>query len=210
MVNELKLSWNELIVYAVIYWFSQDWINSFNWSSQYLADFIGSSQRTVFNILKSLIDKNLIKKEEVERNGVKFCEYRAIKPILENNDDFPTSENHSEEIREYKPEKITEEINNVIFLLKEQADKIGIAYDRTDERKFAKHILTAKEYNAFAKKCWYDPIEFAKLIMQASVQVDYWKGACAWPKTIYQNYPEVFNKVIKEKNKMERNKIVEF
>lgn len=89
---------------------------------------------------------------------------------------------------------ITSYINYIIQELKKTANEIWIAYEKKDERNFCKHILTAKDYWELATKVWQDRLEFAKSIMVASVKCNYRKGACSWPKAIYQNYVEVFNK----------------
>ena len=79
MVNELSLSGNDLICYAVIYGFSQD-DNFWEGSQSYLSDWLGVSRRTVVDILKRLISNGLITKQEYEVNKVKFCKYKAIVP----------------------------------------------------------------------------------------------------------------------------------
>ena len=79
MVNELSLSGNDLICYAVIYGFSQD-DNFWEGSQSYLSDWLGVSRRTVIDILKRLISNGLIAKQEYEVNNVKFCKYKAIVP----------------------------------------------------------------------------------------------------------------------------------
>lgn len=79
MVNELSLSGNDLICYAVIYGFSQD-DNFWEGSQSYLSDWLGVSRRTVIDILKRLISSGLIVKQEYEVNNVKFCKYKAIVP----------------------------------------------------------------------------------------------------------------------------------
>ena len=90
--------------------------------------------------------------------------------------------------------KKREDIDLLIQTLKTEADRLWIAYDKTQERNFGKHICTAKEYWSFCEKIWQDRIEFAKNIMIASAKINFWKGACSWPKTIYQNYSDVYNK----------------
>ena len=77
MVRDLQLKGNELLVYAVIYGFSQAENQVFNGSLQYLADWTNSTKRSVMTCLKSLIDKGYIGKSEKFINGVKFCEYYA-------------------------------------------------------------------------------------------------------------------------------------
>ena len=79
MVNELKLKNNELIIYALIYGFSQDNEQSFSGSLQYIADWTNSTKQGVSKAIKRLIEKGLIEKKDIMINGVKFCEYRATK-----------------------------------------------------------------------------------------------------------------------------------
>lgn len=79
MVKELKLKGNELIIYAIIYGFSQAENQKFTGSLQYLADWTNSTKQGVLKNLKSLIEKGLIEKEDVNINGVKFCKYYATK-----------------------------------------------------------------------------------------------------------------------------------
>lgn len=79
MVNELKLKGNELMIYAIIYGFSQFENQSFTGSLQYLADWTNSTKQGVIKNLKSLIKKNLITKEEKVIKGVKYCEYCSTK-----------------------------------------------------------------------------------------------------------------------------------
>lgn len=75
MITELQLKGNELLVYAIIYGFSQAENQVFTGSLQYLADWTLTSKQTVITSLKSLIEKELIVKTEKIVNGVKFCEY---------------------------------------------------------------------------------------------------------------------------------------
>lgn len=79
MVNDLKLKGNELLIYAIIYGFSQDEEQRFTGSLQYLSDWTNSTKQSVLNNLKSLIEKGLISKEEKFINGVKFVEYYSKK-----------------------------------------------------------------------------------------------------------------------------------
>ena len=79
MVNELSLSGNDLICYAVIQGFSQD-DNFWDGSQSYLSDWLGVSRRAVVDILKRLISNGFIAKQEYEVNNVKFCKYKAIVP----------------------------------------------------------------------------------------------------------------------------------
>ena len=79
MINELNLKGNELIIYAIIYGFSQAENQIYNGSLQYLADWTNSTKQGVLKNLKSLVDKGCIVKNDKIINGVKFCEYYSTK-----------------------------------------------------------------------------------------------------------------------------------
>lgn len=75
MRTELSLKGNDLMVYAIIYGFSQTENQKFTGSLQYLADWCGATKQGIMKNLKNLLDKNLIVKEEKFENGVKFVAY---------------------------------------------------------------------------------------------------------------------------------------
>ena len=62
MVKDLGLKGNELLVYAIIYGFSQAEEQTFSGSRQYLAEWTNSTKQGIDKNLKSLLDKGLIKK----------------------------------------------------------------------------------------------------------------------------------------------------
>lgn len=78
MRTDLKLSGNELIVYAIIYGFSQNKQGEFTGSAQYLADWVGCTRRTVMSILNKLVENNFISKTEIIlNNNEKRVSYQA-------------------------------------------------------------------------------------------------------------------------------------
>lgn len=77
MVSDLKLKGNELLIYAIIFGFSQTTGQAFHGSLTYLESWTNSTRHTVISSLKSLVEKGLIEKEEQTINGVKYCSYRA-------------------------------------------------------------------------------------------------------------------------------------
>jgi len=97
------------------------------------------------------------------------------------------------------------DINNLISELKKLSNELWVAYDGKDERKFWKHICTAKQFWEFCEKIWQDRITFAKNVMIVSIKINFWKWPCAWPMKIYQNYSEVYN-LAKSTNKKEWEK----
>ena len=75
MVEELKLKGNDLLVYAIIYGFSQDNESEFTGSLSYLARWCNSTKNGIQKNLKKLIDAKLISKKSTIKNGVKYCSY---------------------------------------------------------------------------------------------------------------------------------------
>lgn len=75
MITHLNLKGNPLIIYAIIYGFCQTQGQFFTGSVRYLAEWTNSTKRTIYQNLKDLVDKGLIKKIEENINGVKFCKY---------------------------------------------------------------------------------------------------------------------------------------
>lgn len=78
MVTELELKGNELLVYAIIYGFSQAENTYFSGSLQYLADWTNSTRQGIMKNLKSLIDKGLIEKVG-ENKQINY--YKAHRPV---------------------------------------------------------------------------------------------------------------------------------
>lgn len=81
MVTDLKLKGNSLLIYAIIYGFSQEEGQRFTGSLQYLAEWTNSTKRGVLKNLQTLVDAGLLEKEDTVVNGVKFCAYRRTKFI---------------------------------------------------------------------------------------------------------------------------------
>lgn len=77
MRNRLDLKSNELLLYGLIYGFSQDEESKFEGSQNYMAESLGVSRSTIDVLIKSLIEKGLIIKEVIEINRVKFCKYKT-------------------------------------------------------------------------------------------------------------------------------------
>ena len=133
MRTDLKLSGNELIVYAIIYGFSQNKQGEFTGSVQYLADWVGCTKRTVTTILRKFVDEELVKKTVVQLdNNSKRVSYQANvgvgknflggekisqgvgKNFLGGRKNFPRGgEKISHNINIYKNNKYTDRDNNV-------------------------------------------------------------------------------------------------
>lgn len=63
MCNELGLKGNELLIFALIYGFSQDGVSKFNGGRKYISETFGITLPTVDKALQSLVAKNFIEKQ---------------------------------------------------------------------------------------------------------------------------------------------------
>lgn len=82
MRTKLNLKGNELLIYALIYGFSQDENSKFSGTRRYIAEWCGCSLKTVDNTIASLLVKKLIVKHEKYVNGIRMCDYTAIPPEI--------------------------------------------------------------------------------------------------------------------------------
>lgn len=78
MCSELKLKSNDLLVYALIYGFSQDGESVFNGSRSYIAEMFNISLPTVDKALNNLLSANLIEKISSTVNNVTFNSYKVV------------------------------------------------------------------------------------------------------------------------------------
>ena len=85
MITQLELKGIDLMVYAILYGFTQDGESEFRGSVQYLCDFCGGvTKPTVTNALNRLIESGLIEKESDDRNGLILNSYKVILPLVKN------------------------------------------------------------------------------------------------------------------------------
>lgn len=82
MINELHLKGIPLMVYAIIYGFSQDGETQFEGSRQYLCDFTGCTKPTIDKALNELIESNLIIKNSETKNSIIFNKYKVNLDML--------------------------------------------------------------------------------------------------------------------------------
>lgn len=84
MCNELELKGNDLLVYALIYGFSQDGESVFSGGRNYIAKTFNISLPTVDKALNNLIDRGLIEKIPYEVNNVTFNNYKISLVVVKN------------------------------------------------------------------------------------------------------------------------------
>lgn len=83
MCNDLKLSGNDLLVFALIYGFSQDGDSEFAGSRAYIADTFNISKPTVDKALNNLLDSNYIIKRSYS-DGVHSNTYQVNLEVVKN------------------------------------------------------------------------------------------------------------------------------
>lgn len=79
MLSELGLKGNPLAAYAIIYGFSQDGVSEYAGSSKYLCEWLGCSKKTILTTLADLTEKGYLAKKVIDQNGVRFCNYVAVR-----------------------------------------------------------------------------------------------------------------------------------
>lgn len=135
MRTELDLKGNDLLVYAIIYGFSQTSEQKFTGSLQYLADWCGATKQGIQKNLKSLIDKGLIKKEILPMSGV----YNLVA--------YYTTELHGYTTELHGGIQLSC-INNISNTKKDNKEKEDISKDISKKKEFSlKHSKQDSEFN---------------------------------------------------------------
>ena len=83
MAASLGLKGNDLMIYAIIYGFSQIEGQYFTGSRQYLATWTNSTKQGVQKSLNRMVEYGYLEKRERFINNVKHCEYRALRPDMQ-------------------------------------------------------------------------------------------------------------------------------
>lgn len=93
MRTDLHLKGSDLILYALIYGFTQDGESEFSGSLTYMQQWAGITRQSVLNTLERLQAAGLIEKQKTTVNGIAVCRYRTtdggsqkIRPVVKNFD----------------------------------------------------------------------------------------------------------------------------
>ena len=126
MRTSLNLSGNELIVFAVIYQFSQGKAGRYIGGLPYLADWCGCHADTARRAVRNLEERGLIIAQRGEVNGIPYCNYIVCGESLQNT--RVSLQNTTDPLAKYegdtcKMQGIT--INRTINKNKEQDNNIG-------------------------------------------------------------------------------------
>lgn len=80
MVRDLSLKGNELLVYAVIYGYSQEGQGCYYGGMSFLAETLGITRQTAIAAVKNLAERGLIERREETRGATHFVTYEARIP----------------------------------------------------------------------------------------------------------------------------------
>lgn len=143
MLSELGLKNNELLVYAIIYGFSQGG-NKFTGSLQYLCDWTNSGKTSIQNCLKSLREKGLIEKEENTINGVKFCKYYATKCWGITQSDMGITQSDTNNIDNNIDNTVSKDTGRKKSLYEQCMDVIDVEFNDAEIKEELKSYLTVR------------------------------------------------------------------
>lgn len=123
MLNQLHLKGNELIVYALIFGFSQTEGHYFNGTYKYIAEWIGGCEKTAFNVVASLEEKGLVAHRSVWADGKMHNMYVAI---------IPETNETVEEPKKTTRTPLTERVpkNDIEFVEKQYLENFQALYQR--------------------------------------------------------------------------------
>ena len=222
MVNELKLKGNELLIYAIIFGFSQAENQFFTGSLNYLASWCGiSSKTTVKTILNNLIDKGLLEKEDIYKNGVMGISKivpnnidihidNKIENIIDHNDDLMKIKQWFEENKIDFSKKHQDKVlkllknNSLTFILSTFQEQFDILKNNPE----VKNISAVFSYHLFNETCQVDYKDIEKKEIEINSKKDEEiKNSEKLERTldIFNNLPlekqdEIENKILKEQN----------
>jgi predicted transcriptional regulator len=155
MRNKLDLKGEELIVYGIIYGFSQDDKTEFSGSLDYLSEWCGCSTRTVMRILEKLVDKKLISKTEICKIGnSKKYSYKVINfndNLSQVHDNLSQVHDNLSQVHD-NLSQVHDNLspNNIVYNIVDNIDNIEKEINKEKEKKsygeFKNVKLTDREY----------------------------------------------------------------
>ena len=193
MIKDLKLKGNELLLYAIIYGFSQDGESNFSGSRNYLSEFLNVSKPTIDSALNSLCDKGLIFKITETKNRIVFNYYKINTEIL----DFTSGKESLLGSKETLPPPSKETLhNNNIYNNNYNNKENNISKDIFKEKQKygenGKIILTLEQYKNLINDYGKDYVDFMIEKLDEYVAMNNNKNG-------YKDFNLVLRKAIREK-----------
>lgn len=230
MIYDLDLSWNELLLYALIYWYTQDWKNEYHWTLNYIANWLKISRRSAINLLQKLQEKwYIIKtKESYFKTSEKVALVKKLhstsekvapltsekvapnnnKEIIINNNNNKLSKDNLEQSSELvKTDKRNPDINHIQEIIKITVSELWLLYKPwKKERERIQNILTSKDYWNICEKTNMTREEFLINIIQLSTKLDFWHWKIYNAETFYKYYADIYNNAVRIKAEKNNNK----
>lgn len=182
----MGLKGNELLVYAIIFGFSQDGKSWFEGTQRYLAEWVGGTIRGIQKNLASLIEKGYVVKEEAEIHGITVYRYRASNNALLFQSSPPTNRvrtpHEQSSLNTYKDNISPSDIDSNESISSPPKGEVEQIVDYLNA-KTGKHFLatakaTQRKINARLKE-GRTVEDFMKVI---DIKVKAWKGDPKWDK----------------------------
>lgn len=159
MLDELHLKGNELIVYAIIYGFSQDGETRFKGSQEYIANWCGISVRQVRTILNTLEEKGLINKIEYITNKAKYNSYAVVnKEVEEKTSDSSIGNNFLDYGKKLPQVEEKTSDNNIVDNIDYNINN-KVAEPRKKFGNYGRVLLTLKQYDKLVEEYGKDFID---------------------------------------------------
>jgi hypothetical protein len=173
------------------------------------------SRSKVKDSIKRLSEKGLVKRDERKEEGISTSNLYEVFYDEGPQYDLPPAairptpgRNTATELKPLEPKPKEQESQvaiattakpkwteyaSLIDSIKEVCKSQGWAYDGTQEKNFARHIFTAKDFAAQAETVGLSPQDYAIQIVRASALLDFWAGKVTGPKAIYQHHSKIYN-----------------
>ena len=140
MIKDLNLKGNKLMIYAIIYGFSQDNKSSFEGSISYISEWIGASKETSHRLLKELIDDGLI----IEEKTSGYHKWNKYRTNIEQNK--PSFENQTNRLETKQHRLETKHNNNTYTNTNNNESKEKVFSNLPEDVRFNK-LLTSQFLN---------------------------------------------------------------
>ena len=218
MINELKLKSNELLVYALIYGFSQDGHSEFKGTKNYLAKAIGGCTNTVRTVIKTLMSRSLVTERTVEVGGIYFKRYKAIKncmggaEIAPNNTNYNIKDNidcDSENLIEVKENILMSEFDFKACTLKPNHPHRYLLESGCRLFSFFKQNTQNKDLDSYSLKEWLIPLkalsknykreQIEELVEYANAD-KFWGAIVLNTESLQKNFEKIKAQLIKSAN----------
>lgn len=160
MINDLNLKGNELILYALIYGFSQDGKSKFNGSLNYMMNWLNASRPTVVDTLKNLLNKNLIQKEKSEDGQICYYWATSKEDLLVKKFNSTSKKTLPDQLKNLTRTSKETLLNNNIYNNINNTNDNNISVDNFSSEDFSEEIVLEEEVKV--KRIDNDFLEFAK------------------------------------------------